>query len=141
MANDRLPYEEKNMPVTYTAHYPGAVARDLSEKLSDFVTPMDFGAVGDGVADDTVAVQAALDSGRHVMLVSNRDGQSGFVKHLITAPLNVTTDGQRIFGSTGAGYMGKASINFPTLGANQAVINVKSSGVVLDSLRARPEGY
>ncbi|WP_449220325.1 hypothetical protein [Tistrella mobilis] len=122
------------MPVTYTAHYPGAVARDLSEKLSDFVTPMDFGAVGDGVADDTVAVQAALDSGRHVMLVSNRDGQSGFVKHLITAPLNVTTDGQRIFGSTGAGYMGKASINFPTLGANQAVINVKSSGVVLDSL-------
>lgn len=32
-----------------------------------FADVMDFHAVGDGIADDTAAIQAAIDSGRHVM--------------------------------------------------------------------------
>lgn len=36
---------------------------DIDLKLSGFVNVKEFGAVGDGVADDTAAVQAALDSG------------------------------------------------------------------------------
>lgn len=40
----------------------GAIARWLSDKLAETVSVDDFGAVGDGVADDTAAVQAALNS-------------------------------------------------------------------------------
>lgn len=111
--------------MNYLAPFAGAVSRDMTAKLSDFVTPEDFGAVGDNTVDDTLAVQAALDTGRNVLITG---------RHRITQPLLVKTIGQKIQGSTGPGYMAVAGLYFADLASGTAGLNVLTSGVVIDGL-------
>lgn len=61
----------------------GPVARTLQDKAREWVTPYDFGAVGDGIADDTSAVQAFFNYIR-----DNRVKQSACAgKFLLTAKI------------------------------------------------------
>jgi hypothetical protein len=46
--------------ISYTAGLAGATAQTVQTKLEQYVSVEDFGAVGDGVANDTVALAAAI---------------------------------------------------------------------------------
>lgn len=73
----------------------GAVARTVLAKLRDSVSVKDFGAVGDGVTNDTAAIQAAID---HVSLAR---GSVFFPPgtYLISSTLNITSNGVVLFGA------------------------------------------
>lgn len=71
--------------------------RVLKNRFADVVNVKDFGAVGDGVTDDTNAIQAALNTGRSVHIPSG--------VYVCSSELYVINSGQRIVGDgMGSGY-------------------------------------
>jgi hypothetical protein len=52
--------------IAYTFDDSAAEARTISDKLNEFVSVKDFGAVGDGVTDDRAAINAALVASKSV---------------------------------------------------------------------------
>jgi hypothetical protein len=49
--------------MTYNEGSTGAVTRVLTARLQDYISVKDFGVVGDGIADDTIAINNAVGSG------------------------------------------------------------------------------
>jgi hypothetical protein len=74
--------------LTYNQGSTGAVNRVLTTRLQDFVSVKDFGAVGNGVANDTAAIQAAINSGKPIVFPQGT---------YLSGPLTQATTGQRFY--------------------------------------------
>lgn len=75
--------------VGFIASGASAVSRSTQAKLRDMVSVKDFGAVGDGVADDTTAIQAAINTGNPVYAPPGT----------YLCALTITTSGVKIVGA------------------------------------------
>jgi len=86
--------------VTYDPAGVGAVATTVQAKLREYVSVKDFGAVGDGITDDTVAIQACLNANKSTVGPQPTVTRIIFFPtgtYLISSSLQVTS-GQQLYG-------------------------------------------
>ena len=81
-------YSGDAQDIRYTAGFSGAAQQNVKTKLEQYVSVKDFGAVGDGVADDTASVQAAIDSGKPIVFPAG---------NYACGPLTQSTNFQRFY--------------------------------------------
>lgn len=77
--------------VAFTQAVAGTVARTAQDKMRETVSVLDFGAVGDNVADDTAKFQAALDVGGTIFIPAGT--------YKITAPLIFKSSSTKLVGA------------------------------------------
>ena len=87
--------------ISYTLTEPGAVQQTVQTKLEQYISVKDFGAVGDGVADDTVAIQAAIDAAM-VGTACNTYFPSGTYKVTSTLTIPNVVNGKAVIYGSGA---------------------------------------
>lgn len=80
----------------------GSVATTVQTKLRESVSVKDFGAVGDGVADDTAAIQAAIN---YVCSLNAATGYGGYV-YMPAGNYRTTANIRTYSGTTSCGLVG-----------------------------------
>jgi hypothetical protein len=88
--------------------------------LEAWVTPEDFGAVGDGFSDDTEAVQAAVNTGKNVLLPN---------QYWITSPISITSGNRSLRGAGKGKITLKSDQNIPYLVVDASSGNVNALSV------------
>ena len=126
--------------LSFTAAKTGAVARTVDSKLEDIVSVEDFGAVGDGVTDDTAAIQAAIDWAESQKPVRGGTILLGPKKYATTAPLIIDHEGVTIEG-VGTRFFSLSSTS-SIIGSHTTgpIIHVKVSSTRLKGFRIDSSG-
>lgn len=92
--------------IDYTPSFAGGVLRKLDKWMDERVSVKDFGAVGNGVTDDTAAFNAAYAASKHIYIPKGR--------YLITGRVGSLTD------ATGPNFVGE--------GGRQSVLLLGANG-------------
>jgi hypothetical protein len=95
--------------VSYQPPFANSVATNVEAKLSQYVSPTDFGAAGNGVVNDTTAIASAI---------ANK--QSGGV--------NVVSASAYDYGLLNAGFVNVNTANEATIGTNEILSNGTFTG-------------
>lgn len=81
----------------FTPSGTGATSRTVQDKLRETVTVTDFGAIGDGVTDDTTAIQNAFNSGaKRIHFPKGSYIVTARLKAFTTGNWEVTGDGKNV---------------------------------------------
>lgn len=89
----------------FTANGVGAIVRPLTDKVKEGISVKDFGAVGDGIADDSLAFQKALAATQSVFVPQGT--------YRITSTILIG-DGQNLFGAGDSSVI-QTSLSIPLI--------------------------
>jgi hypothetical protein len=106
--------------VVYDPPFTNAIQTNAEKKFAEVVSVMDFGAVGDGVANDTTAVQAAVNTGKAVFFPQGT--------YKIATAIQLSTAGQNLFG------VGDKSVLLTTTDIETMYSSTPVYGVVISNL-------
>jgi hypothetical protein len=104
--------------ISYTAGFAGATAQTVQTKLEQYVSAKDFGAVGDGVANDTASIQAAIDAAIAQNQALYIPGGVYNITSLSLVLGTVTDNGFKIYGDGGASTYGTRGTILKCIGSS-----------------------
>lgn len=107
----------------------GAVARNARDKLREIVSAKDFGAVGDGVADDTNALQKAINAATHTLIVPNGTYKTSGTL-VINKSIEIDFCGSTIYTSAATAFLSEGTLTATTTAVSYTNATDKNSIVV-----------
>ena len=126
-------------PITSTG---STTARTLANRFADVINVKDFGAVGDGVTDDTAAIQAAIVATTTSKALFFPSGTYTFSTQLVftTSKIGIIGEGS---GTTFLKYTGANTSNDLIVVGNgvSAIVNVNFTGFTLYSTTTMTAGF
>lgn len=92
--------------ITFTQSGTGAVARTVQLKLQEFISVKDFGAVGDGITDDTAAINRAITAAQNLnnsVAINLNNGIYGITSLTLNAATKIIGNGATLKILSGTG--------------------------------------